>query len=769
MIPSSQSDEQNEMVPHSLPRDPILVMQEVDRWRNEARSPISVPRSEPQEDTDMNANLPDARLDLGIIVEEVLRPGFTPEPSPEPQQQSMSLTPQRSRLLQSLPVTPVALTEASKTAKIIADIKAKAYAAALSSPENSPLGELKELEDSSDEEEEDHLLRFNNKVDPFSSPLSPVPTTTRYSLRDRSAWSTASSNSRKSPSPSSQRRSRAPPLRGPITLAKCATTSDPLGALLKEKYRADQGGKGGGALRQAEAAMRAESLLSEDDEGNPEDWTDEAAALAAVESRKKAWNTSGAGQNNSDGEEVSLNDEDRCRLLGEKRGKAVVGILASDRAKREAAKGTEKTPGVPLWHGDTTPMDTDQIITPLPDSLCRKRISDIFKSSVENGDLARASLLLSSGLFASSSLIEHEDSISYLCGLALTPRDTSLSVPAFRVLSQIWNSPFNGPSVRATGMPFHAVHIALIRLGASQAVMNSMEWAAAPGVHQEPIQSVQRDKLLYRLIRLIAISAQSAPQKPSEVPNFVMALIFVGMDPATSTDLRREIMIAVDLLCQSFEPPTDISAETETNICNKLLNFACDLEPINKAQVMTLLAGGSGRSSRIARWVAHGILTRSTTISVADYSDLPPLAPLLELVIPTGTTTKTGTRGIFELYSDTDYTDLAFHVRVLAVAISNVQGYVLEEARVSATVPTKGSPGKPFAEKPDTVLTLMRNAIENLHSRIVDTRAAHLDRSRVKGALKQLSMRIHFQQEAVSRSRRGKKSRPIQQYFAKPK
>ncbi|KAJ7703109.1 hypothetical protein B0H17DRAFT_1127442 [Mycena rosella] len=761
LVPSSQSDEQDELIlRRPAARDPMAVMQEVDRWRNEARSPVSLPMSEPE---DVEMSPPEVTHEDVVVVEEAPRAVFTPEPSPEPQQQPMLLTPQQPRLLPSLPVTPVALTEASKTAKIIADIKARAYADALSSPENSPLGELKELEESSDEEE-DPFSGFTRKDGPFSSPLSPVPTA-RYTLRDRGA-SSAASTSRKSPSPSSSRPFRAPP---PRPAPKKVAPADPLGALLNEKRRADKGGKGGVAFQLAEAAMRAESPLSEEsDEGKPEDWTDEAAALAAVKRHGHAWDTSSPGPSSSDGDEVSLNDEDRCRLLGDKRGKAVVGILASDRAKREAAKGKQKVLGVPLWEVDATPMDTDLAIPSLPGYLCGQPVLALFKSIVESGDLAQAALLLDSGIFATSNLLEHEDTVLYFCDLALSPRDTLLTTPAFRTLSQIWNS----PSVRAPGMPFRAMHSTLMRLGAKQAVMDANEWVTAPGVHREPIQSSERDGVLFRLVRLLTISTLSAQQKPSEVPNFVMALLLVGMDPSSSAELQREIMIAVDVLCQSVAPTTDISTEIETTICNKLVKFASDLQPINKAQLVTLLAGGTGRSARIARWVAHAVLTRSMPISVEKYSDLPPLTSLLEFALApeiAEVDPEARIRGVFDLHNDTDYTDLGFYVRVLAVAISNVQGYVLEEARAPAAPPTPGSPGKPSTEKPDTLLMTVRNAIENLHSRIVDTRAAHLDRSRAKGALKQLSMRIYYQQEAASRNRRGNKSRPIQQYFAKPK
>lgn len=145
-VPSSQSDEQEELVLRGPARDPVSVMEEVDRWRNEA--PVSWPTSEPEENMDV-----DVAPEDDIVVDEPPALVFTPESSPEPQEQPLLLTPQQPRMQRSLPATPVALTEASKTAKIIAEIKAKAYAAALSSPEDSPVGEFRELEDSSDEEE----------------------------------------------------------------------------------------------------------------------------------------------------------------------------------------------------------------------------------------------------------------------------------------------------------------------------------------------------------------------------------------------------------------------------------------------------------------------------------------------------------------------------------------------------------------------------------------------------------------------------------------
>ncbi|KAJ7188145.1 hypothetical protein C8R46DRAFT_1341018 [Mycena filopes] len=737
LVPSSQSDEQDEMVLHRPPYDSVAIMQDVDRWRNDARSPGSLPMSEPDETMDVDV-IPDA----SITIAEASPAAFTPEPSPEPQQQPLLLTPQRPRAQPSPPVTPVALTAASKTAKIIAEIKAKAIADALSSPDNSPLGELKELDESSDEDE-DLISGFAIK-DPFSSPLSPVPApTTRYSLRDRGG-SAVASTSRKSPSPS-RRSSRAPPPR--TQPPKKVISSDPLAALLREKKRDDKVGKGGAAFRQAEDAVRAGSPLSEEsDDGEPEDWTNEAAALAAVKSHGRVWGTSSPGPSNSDGEEMLLDEKDQLRLLGEKRGKAVVGILDSDRAKREAAKGKQKVLGVPLWEIHGQP------------------VLSLLKASIDSGDLTQAALLLNSGVFATLNLLEHQASVSCLCDLALSTRATTLTIPAFNALSHMWQR----SSGSARNMPFAALLSLLVRLGAKESIVHAMSWLVSPGLHRELVQATEREDVLYRLVRLITLSSQSTRPVLSELPDFVIALLLVAMDSSSSPDLQREIMLAVDLLCKSVAPNVDLSAEIEIAICNKIIKFVSDVDPINKARVVALLAGGSGRTARIAQWVAHGVITKSNAISVTQYKDLPPLIPLIDLALSQEleeTRPEAETPGIFEVHDDTDYDDLEFYVQILAVATSNVRCYVLEEAS-QPVVLTPASPGKPLAEKPDTKLTLVRNAIENLHSRIVDTRAAHLDRSRAKGALKRLSMRLHYQQEAALKSRGGKKlSRPIQQYF----
>lgn len=147
--------------PWSPPRDPELMKQTVDQWRKLATSPGD----------------PWSKLGDAMEVDEVVLPPFSALSfSPELASEEVVLelktsgnstcpaTPMAHRVLTppptdppalpALPPTPVALDAAAKAAQIIAQIKAKAYADSMSSPEDGPLPEFKEeLDDSSGEED----------------------------------------------------------------------------------------------------------------------------------------------------------------------------------------------------------------------------------------------------------------------------------------------------------------------------------------------------------------------------------------------------------------------------------------------------------------------------------------------------------------------------------------------------------------------------------------------------------------------------------------
>jgi len=125
----------------------------------------------------------------------------------------------------------------------------------------------------------------------------------------------------------------------------------------------------------------------------------------------------------------------------------------------------------------------------------------------------------------------------------------------------------------------------------------------------------------------------------------------------------------------------------------------------------------------------------------------------------------------FSITDSTDYDALTSRIAVLSVALSGIESYVAEESmlRKLAQAP-EGCPRK----KEPVPLEQIRTRLDALHGRIctsvlplsyrfpgsfadsvyhaVDTRAAHLDRSRAKGAIQRLSLRIHYQRVALSKT-----------------
>lgn len=199
LIPSSQSDEQELSAPRVIKKDPDDVKESVNRWRQgtaplELPSPIhddwamDVDVEVPAPDVDMAYSSDGDPLNITKSVhssplqtsEEEVREGLissannstvpTTPASPVPFA-STPKTPPRSRTSivahAPLPATPVALDSDSKTAQIIAEIKATAMAASASTPdERSELLEYKDLTESSEDDDEDALDIFTfNKLD----------------------------------------------------------------------------------------------------------------------------------------------------------------------------------------------------------------------------------------------------------------------------------------------------------------------------------------------------------------------------------------------------------------------------------------------------------------------------------------------------------------------------------------------------------------------------------------------------------------------------
>ena len=154
LVPSSQSDEQDMGVSRPTERDPESAKQSVDKRRKEGLSPSSGGLSLTSQ-RDVN----NKQMDIDIVLPPATHSNSSFSTSKSEIERNAELntrpaTPPPTTLALPLPATPIALDAASKTAQIIAQIKAKAYETSLSSPENIPLADFKEeLEGSSDEDD----------------------------------------------------------------------------------------------------------------------------------------------------------------------------------------------------------------------------------------------------------------------------------------------------------------------------------------------------------------------------------------------------------------------------------------------------------------------------------------------------------------------------------------------------------------------------------------------------------------------------------------
>ena len=116
-----------------------------------------------------------------------------------------------------------------------------------------------------------------------------------------------------------------------------------------------------------------------------------------------------------------------------------------------------------------------------------------------------------------------------------------------------------------------------------------------------------------------------------------MALLIIAIDPSSSVDLKRDIMVVVDTICQSFKGDSgaisatvsrqmlymsslfNTDATQELALCNKALKFSAELTPINKAHFISFLSSGCDRTTRIARRLAHGLLVHTNLLYAVRY------------------------------------------------------------------------------------------------------------------------------------------------------
>lgn len=158
----------------------------------------------------------------------------------------------------------------------------------------------------------------------------------------------------------------------------------------------------------------------------------------------------------------------------------------------------------------------------------------------------------------------------------------------------------------------------------------------------------------------------------------------------------------------------------------------------------------------IVQWVSFCLLVGKEAPPISEYRVMPSIVDVQDLLSP-----MPGSGEIFDIHHENhsiDYEDVGYLVNILGRALSQVDRYTEMDKKAKKAM-------KDRDEKEHIGLQIVRDMIDVIHGRIgeqtvspfrrnylltrqrliVDTRAAHLDRSRTKAALQRLSLRIHYQ------------------------
>ncbi|KAG2059195.1 hypothetical protein BDR06DRAFT_994148 [Suillus hirtellus] len=786
LIHSSQSDEMELVVPVLDTRVLCQVNEQVHKWRQTTLvSPSSsvINDSSPCDSSATDAGLP-VLVTSPSNDDAYLRP-ITPlhnAPPETPLQPSASLpSPPDTAGVPQLPATPVS-DKAGKAVQLIASIKAKAFAESPLSDEEKTY-KFRELDESSDDDLENmtlipdkkgkgknlHLPVLDGMDGIFDSPLSSVPSSapkpsTSYNFRNRRSPSASPTcppvhthrMSRTQVHTRSGRTSKpAPPLRLPSIVvtknapgpSKLKKSFNPLEALLREKKAAEKRGNGSAAFLRAEDALQAH-IYSDADLEDDLNLADEGAAWQAIQEHAQRKSSSPILEPLED--DVFMGEYE-TKILGREAGEKIEKILVSDQST-ENKKSKENVVGVPLWQEGAS--DDEMVV----DDECNVSFGDASNHPVLAllqhlsgiGAADQLALTLSSGVLGALGPEEKHLVISPLFALAISVAESRLSGAAYSALHSLWSA--TSYTSKST-LRFTDIATALVNLGACRHVAEDLGWTIRENIHPLRISSENRSRVLSKLVALVGIAARTENLVAEDIPNVLLSLVVIGLDRTTSNELRANLHLAIDTICWN------INVSTHLSIHQRLLSHASTLTPANKAHFVSFFSSGSGRTRHIAQWLAYALFLPNSMPSDA----LPPLEPLILLLSPVP-----GSDELFDVTSaNADFEDLRHYFAIISVALANIEPYVHEENSSSQSLSRQpsidDSPRK--SQKPLAPLELLLRVLEVTQGRIVDTRAAHLDRSRTKAEMHRLQMRVYYQRQALKPAAGWTKMATIQHYF----
>lgn len=511
---------------------------------------------------------------------------------------------------------------------------------------------------------------------------------------------------------------------------------DPIKSLLRERNKESRTGGGIDALNCAEGydptALLSDFSVDEADE--PVDGTTPGRSDLADENTICRADAIGPQSDHANVAvstlEEEVHKEERERLLGAKEGQAVGRILDADRKLGQTTANSAL--GVAVFKNDyEETMGTEADSTPCP--ILGSAEGKTTTLALLNDAIGRQDVNHVHAVFR---ILSAEDMVApgtaqWLCEQALWNENGHLGRFSRKFLLEM---PLWAQSYPGSPLTIDLIVYTLMRLGLHKNL----------GAYIRPIQDAtfsrlqNRPMVLGTMVKMISSFAHRWTLE--QLPDIFITLLLIGIDTDSSTELRRDVLHSVSLLCCRL--PTECGAEgTDVSVTKRVLDLARSLSPSNQALLLSFFARGSLSCLRIARAVANHLLT-CLAIQPANYA-LPPLGPLIDAL--------SHPDGPFSIRDSTDYDALTSRIAVLGVALSGIESYVAEESMLRKTAQAAIPEGSPRKKGP-LPLELVRARLDAMHGKIFDTRAAHLDRSRAKGAIQRLSMRVHYQRAALSKT-----------------
>ncbi|KAB5592364.1 hypothetical protein CTheo_4188 [Ceratobasidium theobromae] len=290
-------------------------------------------------------------------------------------------------------------------------------------------------------------------------------------------------------------------------------------------------------------------------------------------------------------------------------------------------------------------------------------------------------------------------------------------------------------SALRAGPPGDGVHIGHSILNSMQCEPNETSFVA-PG----RTQTCSRIWLCANLLKGLNRTKQIFP--------VLGVLCLLGLDPALDVMTRFDIAETAELWACKAE-----TTEAQLDICSQLVNAFSEL-PIQQKRDMVLkvLRGTRPVGVVLCMWLATAFLDGEgmKDVNVRTYRSPPPLERIIEYA------------HTLHITPDTNYPDLLAAAQLLDIALWDVAALVEGERGEGRIV--KYQPGVPV----NSMVMDVIDKLAELHGRILDARAADLERTRTKAYLQTLQVRLGWDLIEAARSGQ-KKAKTIKEIWGKPK